>query len=913
MLSWSEIESRAMAFSARWRNDSNEAAEAKSFLNDFFYVFGVDRKRVATFEEKVPMGNGRNGYMDLIWKGVILIEMKSRGKSLDRAYKQAKDYAFNLKDEELPELIMVCDFENIRLYNLNTGQKWEFKTKDLHKKIKLFSVLAGYKANREKVEDIEVNIQASEKMAKLHDKLKEHGYEGKPLEVYLVRLLFCMFADDTGIFDKNIFYDYIMDSKEDGSDLSIRIAALFEVLDMSPEKRKKRDLLSQELKKFRYINGGLFREILPSADFDSEMRKLLLECCNFDWAYISPAIFGAMFQGVMNQQQRRELGAHYTSEENILKVIKPLFLDKLYDEFERCKTNKRSLEQFHNKIANLKFLDPACGCGNFLIITYRELRKLELGVLKMLFEEGTLNIEFYCKVTVEQFYGIEYEEFACQIAQVGMWLVDHQMNIKVAEEFGLYFARLPLTRSATIVHKNAIEANWNEIVNKSELNYIIGNPPFVGARLMNPEQKKDIEDIFKDDKGKTIKGAKNLDYVSAWYKKAAEYIVMTDIKCTFVSTNSIVQGEQVAILWKNLIEQYGIHIDFAYKTFIWNNEAKGKAKVHCVIIGFSDSIIVEDKYIFDNDEKIKVKNINGYLMNAANIFIENNRSPICNVPKMCFGNMANDDGNFILTKDERDDLIKRYPNTKEFIRLFVGADEFINRKERYCLWLDKVSPKDYRGIQEIIDRVENVKRFRLNSAREATRRLADSPMLFGEIRQAEGSFILIPRHSSQKRKYIPMGFLPERVIASDAVMIIPNANLYHFGILTSNMHMAWMKSFAGRIKSDFRYSAKIIYNNFPWPNPTEKQKNLIMQCAHEVLEARKIYKGTSLAELYDPLSMPPELMKAHRKLDSAVESAYGKRFKDDVDRVTFLMNEYDRIINMKDIKPKDIDKEKVKQ
>lgn len=908
MLSWSEIESRAMAFSARWRNDSNEAAEAKSFLNDFFYVFGVDRKRVATFEEKVPMGNGRNGYMDLIWKGVILIEMKSKGKSLDRAYKQAKDYAFNLKDEELPELIMVCDFENIRLYNLNTGQKWEFKTKDLHKKIKLFSVLAGYKANREKTEDIEVNIKASEKMAKLHDKLKEHGYEGKPLEVYLVRLLFCMFADDTGIFDKNIFYDYIMDSKEDGSDLSIRIAALFEVLDMSPEKRKKRDLLSQELKKFRYINGGLFREILPSADFDSEMRKLLLECCNFDWAYISPAIFGAMFQGVMNQQQRRELGAHYTSEENILKVIKPLFLDALYEEFERCKTNKKSLEQFHKKIANLKFLDPACGCGNFLIITYRELRKLELEVLKMLFEEGTLNIEFYCKVTVEQFYGIEYEEFACQIAQVGMWLVDHQMNIKVAEEFGLYFVRLPLTQSATIVHKNAIEANWNEIVNKNELNYIIGNPPFVGARLMKPEQKKDIENIF----GK-LKGVGDLDYISAWYKKAAEYIIMSDIKCAFVSTNSIVQGQQVPILWKHLMGYYGIHIDFAYRTFIWNNEAKGNAKVHCVIIGFSNSLISENKQIFSEKENIKAKNINGYLIDASNIFIENRTKPICNIPEISFGNMPNDGGNLILNKEEKNIMIEKYPNTKELIRFFVGAKEFINREERYCLWLNKVSPKEYNHIPEIMDRINKVKEFRANSKREATRKLADYPMLFGEIRQPDSNYIIIPCHSSEKRKYIPIGFISERVIASNAVMIIPNANIFHFGVLTSNMHMAWMKTVAGRIKSDYRYSAKIIYNNFPWPNPTEKQKNLIMQCAHEVLEARKIYKGTSLSELYDPLSMPPELMKAHKKLDSAVESAYGKRFKDDADRVTFLMNEYDRIINMKDIKPKDIDKEKVKQ
>lgn len=902
MLSWNEIESRALKFSKRWREEEDEAAEAKSFLNEFFAVFGVDRKRVATFEQKVPMGNGRNGYIDLMWKGVILIEMKSRGKSLDRAYKQAKDYAFNLEDEELPELIMVCDFENIRLYNLNTSQRWEFKTKDLHKRVKLFSILAGYKVKREETENIEVNIKASEKMAKLHDKLKEHGYEGKNLEVYLVRLLFCLFADDTGIFEKNLFYDYILNSKEDGSDLSSRIARLFEVLDMPPEERNKRNLLSEELKKFRYINGKLFRKVLPFADFDSSMRKLLLECSQFDWGYISPAIFGAMFQGVMNQRERRELGAHYTSEENILKVIRPLFLDKLYEEFEKCKTNKKSLEQFHNKLAKLQFLDPACGCGNFLIITYRELRKLELEVLKMLFDQQQLiiDINLYCKVTVEQFYGIEYEEFACQIAQVGMWLIDHQMNIKVAEHFGLYYVRLPLKQSATIVHGNAIEINWNEVVTKNNLNYIIGNPPFVGARLMNAEQKKDMDNLFKKEKG-----INNLDYVSAWYKKAAEYINLSNIKCAFVSTNSIVQGEQVPILWNNLINKHNIHIDFAYKTFVWNNEAKGNAKVHCVIIGFSTGFTCDNKYIYNGKDKIKVENINGYLIDAPNIFISSRTKPLCNIPDMCFGNMANDDGNLILTKEEKDLLIEKYPQSKEFIKLFIGATEYINRKERYCIWLNKVSPKEYRNITEIMDRINKVREFRLNSKRSATKKLADYPMLFGEIRQGDGTYILIPRHSSQKRKYIPIGFMPERIIASDAVMIIPNANLYHFGILTSSMHMSWVKCIAGRIKSDYRYSAKVVYNNFPWPNSDDKHKKLIIKYAHEVIEARKIYKGTSLAELYDPLSMPPELVKAHRKLDSAVESAYGKHFGTDEERAAFLMKMYGELVN--EIKPKDYD------
>ena len=503
-LSWNEIINRARVFSKEWKDASDERAQAQLFLNDFFHVFGVPLKKVGLFERKVPMGENRDGYIDLLWHGVILVEMKSRGKSLKRAYKQAQDYAFNLADEEIPEYIMVCDFENIKLYRLSTNQEWQFKTANLDRHVRKFSLLAGYRSlHNDYTPDIPVNELAAKKMAKLHDKLRENGYDGHALEVYLIRLLYCMFADDSSVFEHGAFYEYIKDSKEDGSDLSERIAKLFSILDMNEEKRRKNKLLPDEMKRnFPYINGKLFSEVLPFAYFDSSMRDIILECCQMDWSKISPAIFGAMFQEVTDQKKRRELGAHYTSEENIKKLIDPLFLDDLRKEFELIKYDKKKLKEFHNKITSLKFLDPACGCGNFLIVAYRELRLLELDVLTMLIDNSDqISIDVvttYCRVNVDQFYGIELEDFPCQIAQVGMWLVDHQMNMRVAEHFGLYYARLPLRASATIVHTNALRIDWNDIVPKSELNYIMGNPPFSGYKYQNQDQKKDMQLVFEN-------------------------------------------------------------------------------------------------------------------------------------------------------------------------------------------------------------------------------------------------------------------------------------------------------------------------------------------------------------------------------------------------------------------------------
>jgi hypothetical protein len=541
-LTWEAIQANAIAFSKRWKDAGSEEAQAQAFEIDFLRVFGVaDPEAIGDFEYKVPLSGDRTGYIDYVWKGKIAIEMKSRSKDLSLAFHQLQTYMQHLPEDEIPDLWLVCDFENMRLCRRSTNEIWNFKTKDLRKHIRKFADIAGYETERIRDNQVEVNVKAAEKMAKLHDALKSHGYEGHDLEVYLVRLLFCLFADDTGIFPQDSFLRYIEQSRPDGADLSERIGKLFEVLNIPPEVRAKRTLLSEELTQFRYINGGLFGDVLPMAEFDAKMRQILIDCVNFDWNKISPAIFGAMFQGVMDKTQRRELGAHYTSEENILKLINPLFMDELWKEFDRVKTAPVALDRFHDKIARLKFLDPACGCGNFLIITYRELRLLELEIMKMQSRnQRILDISPLLKVSVEQFYGIEYEDFPCQIAQVGMWLTDHQMNLRVSEQFGQYYARLPLVQTATIVHGNALRIDWESIVPKQELSYILGNPPFKGFKYATPAQKDDMQIVF----GEVCKTAL-LDYVGAWYKKAAEYIQGTKIEIAFVSTNSIVQGTQV--------------------------------------------------------------------------------------------------------------------------------------------------------------------------------------------------------------------------------------------------------------------------------------------------------------------------------------------------------------------------------
>ena len=900
-LSWNEIRNRALEFSKEWEGESAEHAEAKSFWDGFFNIFGITRRRIASFERHVKKIDGKDGYIDLLWKGVLLVEHKSKGKKLSRAHEQALDYFPGLKERELPRYIIVSDFERFRLYDLDEDTKSDFTLNELHKNINIFGFIAGYQTHKIKEED-PVNIKAAERMGELHDQMKESGYVGHELEIYLVRLLFCMFAEDTGIFERQQFEEYILlRTNEDGSDLGYHLDALFYLLNNPHEKRlTTRD---EQLAAFPYVDGKLFEERLRPAAFDSKMRETLLECCDLDWSRISPAIFGSLFQSIMDKEARRNLGAHYTSEVSILKLINPLFMDNLRNEFKKLKKNKKSLIRFQEKLRNLNFLDPACGCGNFLVIAYRELRLLELDVLRELHKNNqmSLDIDHMILIDVDQFYGIEIEEFPAQIAQVALWLMDHQMNLLVSEEFGMYFARLPLKKSPNIVNDNAISVDWEKIIKPNNLSYIIGNPPYVGKYLQTDQQKKELVNTLYE-----IKKANILDYVACWYYKASSIMEFNkEIETAFVSTNSITQGEQAGILWSYLFDK-GLIINFAHRTFEWTSEARGKAAVHVVLIGFSFKDRKE-KHLFDY-ETIKADphlsyatNINQYLVDAPNIIIESRRKPISNVLPIIFGSMPNDGGNLLLSPSEKDELLKKEPLAKKCLKRFYGSTEFLNNKERWCLWLTDISPNEIKDMSNVLNRIEGVKQFRLKSRREATRKLALTPMLFGEIRQPNsGNYLLIPRHSSQSRIYIPIGYMSYEDISGDANLIIPNASLKYFGVLSSSMHMAWVRAICGRIKSDYRYSANIVYNNFPWPlDSDEKVTNKIEQCAEHILDVRSRFKKSTLADLYNPLTMPPLLLKAHQNLDKSVDKAYGKsNFNTEAERVAFLFELYGQQIGL---------------
>ena len=846
-------------------------------------------------------------------EGVILVEHKSRGKDLVKAYQQAKDYFPGLKEKELPRYILVSDFERFNLYDLEDNTTHEFKLTDFVNNVHLFGFIAGYQKRTYKEQD-PVNIEAAALMGKLHDKLEAIGYTGHALELYLVRLLFCLFADDTNIFEKGILYDYIDHrTNEDGSDLANHLAQLFEVL--NKPKNSRFTNLDESLAAFPYVNGKLFEEHLPIASFDSDMRKLLMECCLLDWGKISPAIFGSLFQSVMNPVERRTLGAHYTSEKNILKLIKPLFLDELWKEFENIKDSKPKLQKFHDKISKLRFLDPACGCGNFLIIAYRELRLLEMEIVKILLQNQTvIDIGEYFLLDVDKFYGIEYEEFPAQIAQVAMWLIDHQMNMKASEKFGEYYVRLPLKKSATIKNGNALRIDWQSLIDplpwekgEQKFDYIFGNPPFVGKTWQNVEQRKDIETLFNG-----VNAARLLDYVACWYLLAARYmheeLVLGEqnkykTSVAFVSTNSITQGEQVGTLWNELINKYKIKINFAHRTFSWSNEARGNAGVHVVIIGFSCHD-TDEKSIFEYTEmrgephEIKVCKINPYLVEGNNIFLKRRSEPICNVPKIGKGNQPTDGGFLLLSKQDKEELEINEPLVIPYIKKFLGGHEFINGIERFCLWLVDIDPSTLRKMPTVLGRLNEVRKMREVSTDPKTRDMAKTPWLFRETDNFE-SFVAIPEISSERRNYIPIGILHKDTIPSNKLQILPNGTLWDFGVLTSNMHMAWTKYTCGRLKSDYSYSNSLVYNNFPWPeNPTEKQKQTVESAAQHVLDVRAKFPESSLADLYDPNTMPPELVKAHQALDKAVDLCYRPQaFINETKRIEFLFELYDKVVS----------------
>jgi len=853
--------------------------------------------------------------------------MKSAGKDLDKAYIQATDYFHGLKDEELPRCVLVSDFQNLHLYNQeDKSQILKIKLAELPQHIEHFRFITGYEKLFNQRQE-RINKDAAEKMAGLHDVIKATGYNGKDLETYLVRLLFCLFADNTNLFGENyVFLDYLKNyTQVDGENLHERLQTLFKVLNQPINKRLKN--LPEHLATFPYINGALFEGTLEDCYFDEQVRHVLIECGELDWSEISPAIFGSLFQAIMHfddeaaggkTKKRREFGAHYTSEENILKTINPLFMDDLRAEFAQIvsgsrmtKAKKEKLGVFHQKLATLNFFDPACGCGNFLIIAYRELRLLELEVIHAQFGKAAsaqLSVETLIKCNVDQFHGIDIDESAVHIATLAMWLTDHQMNLKV-QQLGNYFNRIPLVKKANIVHANALQINWETVIAPKKCSFIMGNPPFVGRQYQTKAQKADLAVIFKG-----MKGAGVLDLVSAWHVKAARYIqTNNNIPVAFVSTNSLAQGEQVAILWTELL-RLKIRLYFAHRTFRWNNEGRGIAAVHCVIMGFG--LQEQDFYrLFDygddiNGEaiEIKAKQINPYLIDAPTVLIQKRRKQISfNAPEMINGSMPNDRGYLLLSQEEVETIRKNDPIAAKYIRPFLMGEEFIKNIPRYCLWLKESTTNDRIKSPEIKKRIEQIKKIRLASPREATKKLAQTPYLFGEIRTSESRYLAIPKVSSENRFYIPIGYLDAEVICGDKLFFIPNASLYDFGILTSHFHNAWMRTVCGRLKSDYSYSNTIVYNNFPFPeNLKSAQIKKIETAAQQILDAReaeeqrcaKQNQKCSLAMLYAKEGMPAELVKAHNALDKAVDATYGyKGKKDDAARVAFLFERYQELVD----------------
>jgi hypothetical protein len=923
-VSWNEVRERALAYSSEWRGAKNESAESQTFWNEFFQLFGLRRRAVASFEEPVRGISGRYGFIDLFWKGVVLVEHKSAGKSLDAAESQAFEYIQDLaregRGDEIPRFVIVSDFARVALYDLEppegetlplfAGRPYSvltFPLEELSRNVRHFAFLRGERSVKLNPED-PANRKAYELMCRLHDAVEASGYTEPDLEKLLVRILFCLFAEDTGIFEPNAFQSFVRaNTRGDGSDLGARLNELFEILNTEPSRRA--PALSDELAALPYVNGGLFLDRLGFATFTRSMRDSLLEACEFHWARISPAVFGSLFQGVMKPAERRQVGAHYTTEPNILKVLRSLFLDRLHEELEQIKADRSTrrrarLEEFQASLRRLRILDPACGCGNFLVLAYRELRLLEMQLITALQNDApqqVLDIRSLLRVDVDQFYGIEIGEWPTRIAEVAMWLMDHQMNQHASERFGHSYQRLPLRTTPHITHANALRLDWDSVIAASECTHILGNPPFVGKKARNEEQRQDMAIIWDG-----VSSAGTLDYVTCWYRKALQYANGRHIPIAFVSTNSITQGEQAGILWQECFGRWHAKIHFAHRTFAWQSEATGAAHVHVVIVGIG-AYDVPHKYIVDYDEAserptvVPVTNISPYLVEGRDTALSNRGHPLSNTPEMTYGNMPNDDGNFLLTEEGRTELVVAEPGATEFIRRFVSAKEYFSGERRWCLWLQGADPARLRQLPEVLRRVEAVRAYRLVSKREATRRLADTPSLFGEIRQPTTEFILVPRHSSERRKYVPFGYCGPEEIVADSCAAIPNATMYHLGVISSSMHMAWMRAVCGRIKSDYRYSSELVYNNFPWPeHPSSTVVTRIEDAARAIVAARSPFLPphgeASLADLYDPLTMPSALLRTHEALDRAVERAYRpEQFGSDRERVEFLFAIHERL------------------
>ena len=887
----------AKEFADRWKGKGYEKGESQKFWTTLLTeVFGIEHvDSFLLFEQQVKLDH--TSFIDgFIPSTKVMIEQKSLGKNLAEGIKQsdgsvlnpfqqAKRYAAELPYSQRPRWIVTCNFAEFWVYDMEqpNGEPQKIQLKDLEKEYYRLQFLVD-EGNEHLKREMEVSVKAGNLVGIIYDKLLEQYGADDPetlrsLNILCVRLVFCLYAEDAGLFNsRTAFHDYL--NAYPSQKLRRALVDLFEVLDTPLAERDK--YLEDDLGAFPYVNGGLFSDkTIEIPQFTDELKQLILEdaSADFDWSEISPTIFGAVFESTLNPETRRSGGMHYTSIENIHKVIDPLFLDDLKDEFgkilemKQAAPRKQALATFQDKLSSLTFFDPACGSGNFLTETFLSLRRLENKVIQAMFGgENVLTFDILIKVNISQFYGIEINDFACTVAKTALWIAESQTLKETSAIAGRAIDFLPLKTNAYIHEGNALRIDWSEVIAPEKLNYIMGNPPFVGASMMSAEQKEEAVAIF----GK-VKLSNSIDFVGAWYHLAAKMMSQnSNIKAALVSTNSITQGEQVAALWQPLFDRYGIHIDFAYRTFRWDSEADIKAHVHCVILGFSISGNNAKRLYLSNLQTIPASNINPYLIDAPDVFIESRSTPICNVPKLTKGNQPSDGGNLILSEEERAAFIKNDPSIECCIRRYVGAKDYLNNNEiRFCLWLRNIPLSVYVKNKDIYQRLEAVREMRAASTAAPTRQAANKPALFFSMPQTESTYMVIPRVSSERRRYIPIGFMPPEIIAADSLSIIPDATLYHFGVLTSNVHMAWMRVVCGRLKSDYRYSGSVVYNNFPWCQPTEEQKARIEATAQAILDARAKYPDCSLADLYDEVTMPPELRRAHQENDRAVMAAYG--------------------------------------
>ena len=911
-LSWNEVRAGAAAFAEDWEAAAYEKGETQSFYNAFFDVFGVRRRSVARYEAHVAKLGDRSGFIDLFWPGVLIVEQKSAGRDLKAAYEQAGEYFDALPEHERPRYILVSDFQTFELHDLGEREKVSFALKDLPHHVEVFGFILGVQRRTFRDQD-PVNIKAAELMGRLHDELFESGYRGHDLEHFLVRLVFCLFADDTGIFERNVFLTFI-DSRTavDGSDAGARLIELFQVLD-TPEgdRHSTRD---EDLLRFPFVNGSLFEGPLRIPAFNTAMRRTLLDACNFDWSSISPAIFGALFQSVMDPAARRTQGAHYTTEKNILKVIEPLFMDDLRAEFGRMRARRDRgrlavLRKFQAKLGSMTFFDPACGCGNFLIIAYRELRLLEIEVIREIRDatattkQAMLDTAWQSVVDVDQFYGIEIGEFPARIAETAMWMMDHIMNNRLSLEFGQTFVRIPLVKSPHIVHGDALETEWSEVLPPEQCWFLFGNPPFGGFVMRDSGKQSQAKAVM----AKLGAGGSRLDYVAAWFLKAGAYFKGHPARIAFVATNSITQGEQVAQLWPALFERYDLEITMGHRTFPWGSDARGKAHVHVVIVGLSDRKTAPSRkqlFLYDDPTgepgEIEPSHISPYLLDAGGLadwrlVIERKRSSASGLPKIGVGTKPVDGGHYILDRVGRDALLEREPGAARLLRPFVGGREYINGLERWLLCVSGTSPPVLRSLPCVMERIRAVKAFRTNVGGKLAQSLANDPTAFHVTVLPTKEFLVIPEVSSERREYVPIGYLKPPTIPSNQLLVVENATISLFALLISSMHMAWMRHVGGRLKSDYRYSSGLVYNTFPMPREGADLSRL-EPLAQAVLDARAAHPGATLADLYEPDLMPPNLRRAHQALDRAVDRLYRRGgFASERERVEHLFALYEKM------------------